>query len=66
LITGVPLRISEALRRIRSVDVAAVFVLQSSRSAVSAPALILVSSDLELNAAAMIEGLSFDDPSLHP
>ncbi len=30
------------------------------------PALILVSADLELNAAASIEGIAVDDPNNHP
>jgi predicted nucleic acid-binding protein len=54
-----------ALRAYDAVHLAAVLELHSIRSTMGAPALVLVSSDLELNAAAIVEGLSVDDPSMH-
>ena len=54
-----------ALRAYDAVHLAAVLELHSIREALGAPPLILISSDLELNAAGIAEGLTVNDPSTH-
>lgn len=55
-----------ALRGYDAVQLSAVLEINSLRLAFSLPAITLVSADTELNAASATEGLSIDDPNLHP
>lgn len=55
-----------ALRGYDAVQVAAALETNDRRLAVNATPLILISADDALNAAAMLEGLSVDNPNLHP
>ncbi len=53
------------LRAYDAVQLAAALQVQNERRAVGMPALILVSADLALNAAATAEGLIVEDPNTH-
>ncbi len=55
-----------ALRGYDAVQLAAALQLHAERMAVNLPPIRLVSADDALNAAAMLEGLSVDNPNLHP
>ena len=55
-----------ALRGYDAVQLAAALQLQAERQAVNLPSITLISADDALNAAAMLEGLSVDNPNLHP
>jgi hypothetical protein len=55
-----------ALRGYDAVQLAAALELQTVLTASGLPALTLVSADAELNAAAAAEGLTVEDPNLHP
>jgi predicted nucleic acid-binding protein len=55
-----------ALRAYDAVQLAGALELHTQRTANSLPALTLVSSDQELNAAASAEGFLVEDPNLHP
>jgi predicted nucleic acid-binding protein len=52
---------SHALRGYDAVQLAAVLEVRTQ-----APSIILVSADVDLNTAATVEGLSFEDPNTHP
>lgn len=54
------------LRAYDAVQLAAAVGLNNQRVAAGTGAVTLVSADQELNAAASAEGLSVDDPNLHP
>lgn len=54
------------LRAYDALHLAAAIDLNRSRTALAQPALILVSADLELNAAAVANGLVVEDPNAHP
>jgi predicted nucleic acid-binding protein len=54
------------LRGYDAVQLAAALQLNAGRQARKASALILVSADADLNAAALAEGLRVEDPNLHP
>jgi len=55
-----------ALRGYDAVQSSAALVLNIRRLARGLPAVTLVSSDTELNVAAMAEGLAVEDPASHP
>lgn len=57
---------AHGLRAYDAVQLAAALELDRLRIAVGLGSVILVSSDLELNAAATASGLAVDDPNLHP
>jgi predicted nucleic acid-binding protein len=57
---------THALRGYDAVQLSAALILNSRRLAQGLPALTLVSSDAELNAAATVEGLMVEDPVSHP
>jgi hypothetical protein len=48
------------------VQLGAALELNAHRSAAGLAALVFLSSDAELNAAAVLEGLSVDNPNSHP
>lgn len=54
------------LRAYDALHLAAAIELNRSRTALAQPALVLVSADLELNAAAMAQGFMVEDPNAHP
>ncbi len=54
-----------ALRGYDAVQLAAALVVQNMRHTLGLPALVLVSADHDLNAAATTEGLTVDDPNNH-
>ena len=54
-----------ALRGYDTVQLAAVLQTQSKRAARSLPPLTLLSADTDLNAAAVSEGLTVDNPNNH-
>jgi len=54
------------LRAYDAVQLAAAVALNNQRVAAGTGAVTLVSADQELNAAAAAEGLSVDDPNVHP
>jgi len=54
------------LRGYDAVQLAAAVEVNAQRLAAGLPALIFVSADAALNAAATAEGLSVDDPNAHP
>lgn len=56
---------TRALRGYDALQLAAVLELNDRRSMLSVPALLLVSADDALNAAAMAEGLTVDNPNTH-
>lgn len=53
------------LRAYDAVQLAAALHVQNERQAFGMPAIILVSADLALNAAATAEGLTVEDPNTH-
>ena len=55
-----------ALRGYDAVQLAACLAVRDRRVAVRRSAPTMISSDLELNQAALAEGLVVDDPNLHP
>jgi uncharacterized protein len=55
-----------ALRGYDAVQLAAALEIQAKRSARGLPALIMLSADHDLNHAAIIEGLTVENPNLHP
>ena len=55
-----------ALRGYDAVQLAAALQLHAGRRARRTSALILVSADADLNAAAVAEGLQVEDPNMHP
>jgi predicted nucleic acid-binding protein len=57
---------THGLRGYDAVQLSAVLTVNRRRLARGLPALTLVSSDAELNAAATVEGLMVDDPASHP
>ena len=57
---------SYALRGYDAVQLASALEANDIRLVAVAPPLILVSADLELNAAAIAEGLTVEDPNAHP
>lgn len=57
---------AHALRGYDAIQLAAALEANGLRVALGEPPIILLSSDTELNAAAVLEGLSFDDPNTHP
>jgi predicted nucleic acid-binding protein len=57
---------THALRGYDAVQLSAALILNTRRLARGLPALTLVSSDAELNAAATAEGLMVEDPVSHP
>ena len=57
---------AHGLRAYDSVQLAAALELNRLRVAAGMGGIILVSADLELNAAATASGLAVDDPNLHP
>lgn len=57
---------AHALRAYDAVQLASAVALQAIRDELGLPPSTLVSSDLELNAAAVAEGLLVDDPNGHP
>jgi predicted nucleic acid-binding protein len=57
---------AHALRAYDAVQLAAISELHALRAAAGLPAVTLVSSDQELNAAATALGLPVEDPNLHP
>lgn len=63
---GMTLAEAHGLRAYDAVQLAAVLELQASRAAGGLPPLTLLSADQELNAAAAAEGLTVEDPNLHP
>ena len=54
------------LRAYDALHLAAAIDLNRSRAALAQPALVLVSADLELNAAAVANGFVVEDPNAHP
>lgn len=57
---------THALRGYDAVQLSAALILNSRRLSRGLPALTLVSSDAELNAAATAEGLMVEDPAAYP
>ncbi len=57
---------THALRGYDAVQLAAALTVNKQRLARGLSAVILVSADTALNAAAMAEGLTVEDPNLHP
>lgn len=57
---------THALRGYDAVQLSAALILNVRRQAQGLPAVTLVSSDTELNAAATAEGLMVEDPAAHP
>ena len=57
---------THALRGYDGVQLGAAMRIHHARSAALLPALTFLSADQKLNAAASAEGLSVDDPNLHP
>jgi len=57
---------AHALRGYDAVQLAAALRVHDRRATKGLPPLTLISSDLELNAAALAEGLAVDDPNAHP
>lgn len=57
---------AHALRGYDAIQLATAIHANTIRVAQSLPVLTLISSDLELNAAALAEGLVVDDPNTHP
>ncbi len=55
-----------ALRGYDAVQLAAALETNDRRLAINAAPIVLISADDALNAAAMLEGLSVDNPALHP
>ncbi len=56
---------THALRGYDAVQLAAALALQRARQTAGLSAIMLVSADRELNAAALAEGLAVDDPNNH-
>ena len=54
------------LRGYDAVHLATALLTNEERASLNLPALIFVSSDVNLNNAAQAEGLTVDDPNLHP
>jgi predicted nucleic acid-binding protein len=54
-----------ALRGYDAVQLATVLEVHNERTALGLPSLILLSADTDLNAAAIAEGLTVDDPNNH-
>lgn len=54
------------LRGFDAIQLAAALEVNTLRTTLGMPPVILLSSDTELNSAAMAEGLALDDPNLHP
>ena len=57
---------THALRGYDAVQLAAILTVNKQRIAMGLSAIMLVSADTALNAAATAEGLRVDDPNLHP
>ena len=54
------------LRGYDGVQLATALLTNEERASLNLPALIFVSADVNLNTAAQAEGLTVDDPNLHP
>jgi predicted nucleic acid-binding protein len=57
---------THGLRGYDSVQLAAALEVRADCVALGVPGPILISADVELNTAAIAEGLAIDDPNLHP
>ena len=57
---------THGLRGYDAVQLATALQVQAQRQANGLPAIVFVSADNNLNAAATAEGLSVDDPNAHP
>lgn len=57
---------THTLRGYDAVQLAATLEVNSYRLVLGIPTFTLVSADIALNAAAILEGLSVDDPNAHP
>lgn len=57
---------THALRAYDAVQLAAVEMVHNIRLNNSLPAVVLISSDIDLNAAAASIGITVDDPNMHP
>jgi predicted nucleic acid-binding protein len=57
---------THVLRGYDAVQLAAVLHVNTRRLAIGKAPVTLISADLELNAAAVAEGLTVDDPNAHP
>jgi predicted nucleic acid-binding protein len=57
---------TQALRGYDAVQLASALEVNALRLALGETALIFISADAELNAAAVAEGLTVDDPNSHP
>ncbi len=57
---------THALRGYDAVQLATALAVNTERISLRLPKLTLISADLELNAAAQLEGLTVDNPNAHP
>jgi predicted nucleic acid-binding protein len=57
---------THGLRGYDAIQLAAALTIQTLRVTQQLPAMTLISADSELNAAAMAEGLTVEDPHAHP
>ena len=66
LLSAVVLTLKHGLRGYDAVQLAAALQIRNERLSLGANAPVLVSADIELNAAALAEGLLIENPNLYP